>query len=346
MDEAPRKNDFFSFSQEKDVHYHPSKNNQIPEKNLFTILVDRIKKSFQPAKRDDGKLSGRVQQLHRAAGSVLEKLKEIKLLLKISLDSELFSYVETLMEPMTRDVAYIQNLLTQKASVVHQAKAFKKYSNWMIKAELWMDLEKKVHDTDAIIATIIRHATHEADEQIDQDLQVIKDYEEYLLDALPLNEQEAAELKKHLSRDVGLQLLGLENLKEKPALGSLQEMLEWKAEVDKKRSKFFERALQLIDEIIHAISPSSSSEEEHDYLVEVLTQIAFLEEEIPELIAEINEGAASDPVRKKMTLSKINSFEQEMHELNLDLRLTQELADRLQILMTKLEEACKLIQEE
>src|SRR5262249_51563531 len=149
-------------------------------------------------------------------------------ILRESLDPTLFSYVETLMVPITRDVISIQKLLAQEGSVVHQAKAFKKYSNWMIKAELWIDLETNLHDMEAIKKTIILHIMREADEQIEQDLQVIRDYEEHILDSLPLNEDEAGQLKKHLAIQLTEQMLNLEKLREKPEVDELQAIFEWK----------------------------------------------------------------------------------------------------------------------
>lgn len=337
MSDSPEEKKIVSLFSDWDVEYKLPKDMTLPPKNLFSLLVNRIKKTFQPSsKSDDLKLSGRVQQLNQTANTVLQKLKDIKSLLQETVDPTLFAYVETLMDPMTREVVFVQKLLSNQGSVVQQAKVFKKYSNWMIKAELWMDLEKQAHDMQAINKTIILHIMHEADEQIDQDLQVIRDYEEHILDTLPLNEDEAAELKKHLNKEIRPQLLNLEDLKDKPELHNLPEVFAWKDDLDKKRSKFFDRALQVIDEVIYAISPSSSSEEEHDHLIEVLSQIVFLEEEIPALIPEINNQNILDPVRKALILSKIESFQQELHELNLNLRLTPELVDRLQSLIQQL----------
>jgi hypothetical protein len=308
-------------------------------KNLFSLLITRIKKTFQASSDDQQKLVGRVQQLTQASQLVVEKLKGVKKLLETNLEPELFTFVETLMEPMTRDVGFVQKLLTMEGSVVHQAKAFKKYSNWMIKAELWIDLESHSHDRDVIIKTIIMHIMHEADEQIEQDLQVIRDYEEHILDSLPLNDEEAGELKKHLGKEIRPQMLNLEDLKDKPSIDTLQDLFAWKDDLDKKRLKYFDRALHVIDEVIEAISPISSSEEEHDHLVEVLTQVAFLEEEIPSLAAEIRKAAPLSSIKKALIISKIRSFEEELHELNLNLRLTPEIVERLQKLMDTLEKA-------
>lgn len=344
MSEYSKEKEIFSLIKDGEVAYRQSKDMTVPPKNLFSLLVNRIKKTFQLSTiEEETKLSGRVQQLNQTAVSVMQKLKEVKELLKGELDPHLFTYVETLMDPMTRDIVCVQNLLTEKGSVVHQAKAFKKYSNWMSKAELWMELESKVNDTEAIIKTIILHIMHEADEQIDQDLQVIRDYEDHVLDALPLNDEEAGLLKKHLDKEMRTQMACLEDLKDKPEISTLHQVFNWKDDVDKKRSKCFDRALQIIDEMIHAISPSSTSEEEHDYLVEVLTQIAYLEEEIPSLLLEIDGFSPKDAVRKNLLLSKVHSFGQEVHKLNLNLRLTPELVDRLQILLDKLDSAEKKI---
>lgn len=343
MQEIPGEKKLFSLKREGEIEYKRQKDMAQPTKSLFSLLMSRIKKTFQPSKSPDNKLNGRVQQLNQTAIVVIQKLKEVKELLKDKLDAKLFAYVEALMDPMTRDVVCVQKLLTQEGSVVHQAKAFKKYSSWMIKAELWMDLETKAHDHEAITKTIIQHTMHEADEQIDQDMQVIRDYEEHILDTLPLNEEEFALLKKHLAKEIKPQLVNLEDLKDKPELDNLHDVFAWKDEVNKKRLKYFDRALHVIDEIIHVISPSSSSEEEHEHLVEVLTQIAYLEEEIPSLLHDAGDVPSIDSVKRALVLSKMQSFEHQLHELNLNLRLTPELEDRLLVLMDTLETISKKI---
>lgn len=344
MSEVPVERDSFSSLKNRErVQYHLSADTPPPKKGLFSLLIRRIKKTFNPVKDEEGKLYGRVQQLHRTAGAVLLKLKNIRELLKVSIDEELFGYVSALMEPMTRDFACIEKLLMEKGSVIAQAKAFKKYSNWMLKAELWLSLEKKIHNMDLIQEAIIKHIMHETDERIDQDLQVIRDYQDYILESLPLNDEEMRQLKKHVDKEVRYQLSNLEDLKDKPELDSFDSVLVWKDHVDKLRSKFFERALQVIDEMVGAVSPTSSSEEEHEHLVEVLTQVVFLEEQIPALIADVEDVEIIDKEKKRFVLSQINSFEQELHELNLNLRLTPEVVERIQTLTENLEIVSKKI---
>lgn len=330
MSKNPQERDFFSLFKKK-IDSQPVIKSK--PKFLFALLVDRIKKTLQHAEVEDVKLSGRVQKLTQTSLAVLRRLTEIKEVLKNNLEADLFNYVDTLMQPMTRDVVSIQKLLTHQSSVIQQAKAYKKYSNWMIKAELWLDLEKKIEDREAITKTIILHVMQELDELVDQDLQVICDYQNHQLDSLPLTEEEAWFLKKRLEREILVETNNLQRLKDRPVVTGVQEVFAWKDELGRKRSKYFDRALHIIDEIIHEVSPGSTSEEEHEHLVDVLTQIAFLEEEIPSLQKESVSCSAHDPIRKALMEVKWNAFEEELHRLNLNLRLTPELVDRLQVLI-------------
>lgn len=344
MTETPNEKEGFSFQREESNEYKFINDTSLQQpKSLFSLLIERIKKTFQPTVHDEGKLSGRVQQLNQTSIMLLQRLRKIKEKIKQHADEQLFIYVSSLLDPLVRSITGIQRTLMQHGSVIMQAKAFKKYSNWVIKAELWVGIESNLEDEESITRAMILHIKQEADELIDQDLQVIRDYEEHILDSLPLNDDEMNLLKNQIETELTEQVINLEKLKEKPEVFDLQTIFAWKDDVDRRRSKYFDRALHIIDEIIYKISPTSSSEEVHDHLVEVLTQIVYLEEEIPSLVEGISEERLNDPIYIQITTSKIDSFEQELHELNLNLRLTPDLYDRLQLLSGKLGDAKKII---
>lgn len=319
------------------VQYEVTSNLPINQKNLLSQFVDRIKSTFSRQNRgEEQSLNGRIQQFNQTALSVLQKLNFIKQELKINIDPELVLIVEKLLDPMSREALSIQKMLGKPSNAVQDAKTYQKYSNWMTKAMVWVDLENKVNDPQAVFQAIINHIFHEADDLIEQDLQVVQDYEMHIMDNLPLGEEEGNQIKKQLEKELQPCIRGLRALKQKPSNTNLQSVFDWKDQLDRHRSLYFETALQIIDRIIGGYAPTSTSSEEHEYLVDVLSQMAYLEDEIPEVLAEYAELTDEDRGRREMLLSRLDTFAEELHVLNLDLRLTPELYERVQHLMDQL----------
>jgi len=307
----------------------------VHEKNLFGRFVDRIKTTlFQTSKKD---LKGRVQELEKNADQVLRKLHTIKEELRSQIDGDVFTYVETLMEPMARDVKRIQKLMNDQASLADPAKAYKKYNDWIERAKLWVELEAKVDDQVAVIKTIIQHTFTDSDCMIDQDLQVISDYESHILSDLPVSEEEKKSLQKSLQEKISSDLESLAHLKEKPTNLELRKVTQWKSDVDRNRSHYFNSALREIDAFVQNIFPVQDSGEQHEHLVEIFLQIAKLEEEVPRLLFEIHHSDLEDAMQKKRLQMRLVPFQFEIHQLNLDLRLTPELFERLQDVQSKVQ---------
>jgi hypothetical protein len=208
----------------------------------------------------------------------------------------------------------------------------------MTKATLWIELEEKITDSRVIIDAVIHHHFHGSNDLIDQDLQVIRDYEMNTLEMLPLNEEEALALKKQIEIELLPPLQTLISLKDKPLIENLDALFLWIDEVDRRRSQLFDKSLHIIDHMVQAVSPESATEEGHEHLVEVLTQLAFLEEEIPQVIAEFQYREHLSVERRRLVETRRKALEEELHALNLNLRLTPDLCERLQRLLGLLSE--------
>jgi hypothetical protein len=333
MAELPSDTEPGEIPEKSNLPAHFFSKSEAPKKNVLIQFFEKIKQTFQGFKNEpDVKLSGRVQQFNQTSVIVLQKLKFIKEELKIKIDNELFAHVENLMDPMTRDALSIQKMIVRQ-SVVDQAKAYKRYSNWIAKAGLWVDLEAKIHDKQAVIDAMIQHIMHESDELIEQDLQVILDYKAHLLDSLSLSEEEYDNIQIRLEKEFVPHEKALLALKEKQAFKELGDVFHWKDEVDRLRAKHFDRALYEIDKIIQEISPVSTNVEEHEHLIEVFAKIASLEEEIPQFLTEMTHADLRDPAHRNFFESRLAAFEEELNRLNLNLQLTPELFERVQALI-------------
>ncbi len=308
---------------------------QKPEKKSFSLLnrfVDRIRSTFQIFQNkpmEDHQLTGRIQDLQKTASTVLKQLIAIKEELKNELDHEVFTSVEEIIDPLIKEISRLNKTLEQPVSVIHQAKAYQRYSQWIEKAKLWVQICSKSNDKSAIVKAIIRYTVDDFLQVIYRDIQVINDYQEHMLETLAVDEDEKIALAQRLEMHLEPYLKGLNDLRAKPHDLPLKEIALWKAQVDKRREKFFDAALHAIDKIINHAIPDSSGHEEHEHLVDVLSQIAYLEHEVPHLYDEIFMTKKTGPEQLSIFDSRLSTLQQEVHQLNLDLRLTPDLIDRL-----------------
>lgn len=321
-----------------------------PEKqrlSIFNRFVDRIRYTFQKFqnKPPEFQLTGRIQDLQKTASSVLKQLSEIKNELKAQLDQEIFSYVEEVVDPMIKEFSKLNKSIEQSGSVVHQAKTYQRYSQWIEKAKLWVQICSKANDKDAIIKAITRYTVEDFLVVIDRDIQVISDYQEHMLDALAVEDEEKIDLAQRLEMRLEPYLKGLNDLRSKPKDLPLHEIAFWKAQVDKRREKYFDAALHAVDKVINDTIPDTSGHEEHEHLVDVLSQIIYLERVAPKLYDEIY--TSNNPKQQQIDIleSRLITLEQEVHQLNLDLRLTPDLIDRLQVVSEMLDLARKKLVE-
>ena len=153
-----------------------------------------------------------------------------------------------------------------------------------------------------------------------------------MIENLPIDEMEKLSLAEILITKIEPYIQSLKALKNNPDEIIVNEISQWKAKVDKRREKYFDGALHAIDSLINKQNPISTSLEEHEHLVDVLSQIAYLEEEIPLLFRKVEETDLTDTYQQQLIESRLTALQKELHQLNLDLRLTPELIDRLQVL--------------
>ncbi|MBS4170322.1 hypothetical protein [Neochlamydia sp. AcF95] len=309
-----------------------------PTKKRLTILarfVDRIRSTFQRFQSkppQEHPLVGRIQDLQSKASAVLIQLQAIKNELYKEIDAEAFVYIEEVIDPLIKEVSRLHKSIEQPRSVLHQAKTYQRYNQWVEKAKLWIQICSKTTDKEALFKAVIRYTIDEFLEVIDRDVQVITDYQEHMLEALSIDEEEKINLAQRL--DVRLQsyLHALNALKIKPENLPLKEIAVWKAQVDKRREKYFDAALHAIDKIVNQSLPDLHGDEENEELKDVLIQIAYLEKHIPPWYDEINLAETLAFNQKAAFKSQLELWEQKIHRLNLDLRLTPELIERLKTL--------------
>lgn len=316
-------------------------------RTMLDRFIERLRDGFQffqPGPQKEIKLFGRIQDLQKTAESVLEQLTKTRNKLKNEVDDKLYGFIEAIVNPLIRDYKQIKKSVEQHGSIAQQAQAFKRYSEWIERAKAWAEVCSHSNEQKDIAKAVIQLTVEEFLEVIDRDLQVIQDYTEHMIDNLTIDETEKGELISKLHFKLDPYILSLKSLKKKPIDLPIEHVQDWKMRVDKRREKYFDAALHSIDKIIEEVNPSSIGEEEHDHLVEIFSQIAYLEEEVPNLYKEILNINRQEDIDQKIILARLSSFQNELHNLNLDLRLPPELIDRLQVLIEVLEKAQEKIE--
>jgi hypothetical protein len=278
-------------------------------------------------------------EMQKTIDKALKQLTIVRDKIKILEDEQLFKNAETSIEYLLKSV---QRIKKSEGVISKQGQLFKRYNEWINKIQPWIQLEAKITDKDAIITALVQHFLNESSELINRDVQVVKDYQQQILDQVQGENKIKSELIFKMEVALKPFLDALKALKENPPDLKLDRIVEWKKGLDIKRGNLFEKALHTIDDLVVDVVPVSKSEEEHERIVEILTQIAYMEEELPHIM-EIVSGKKSDDFQLQLINSRISSLEEEVYQLNLDTRLTPELTHRLQILMQNLDYVSRLI---
>lgn len=316
---------------------------QKQERTLINEFIVRLKGLFKLSDskvkaKEDGKLAGRIRELNKNADDVLKVLSVVREDLRNEVDDELFSFVESVMNPMIRDVERVQKIVKNDGTAYQQIDAFTKYNEWIDKAKLWVQVCSTAKDKEAISKAVVKHTIDDFVAMIDRDLQLIEDYQEHLLDDVEVSEAEKKRLKVEIQKGLNQSIKRLITLKNHPKALSLDNLSQWKDNVDRRRDRYFNAILQLIDGKINEISPTKRSfEEEHGALIGTLEQISYLEMEIP-MLAEKFTKDPIDPFEIEVSKQQLLALEDEIHDLYLDMRMPPAIIERLQDLKELLAE--------
>lgn len=313
---------------------------QTPSLSLFGRLIDCIKTTFMPSKETKlSSLQGRIHENEtnilskkKLADTVLDNFLSLAQKMEAKLDSELVVHVQAAMELITRDFRRIQKKVVNTSGEESE----KVYHNWMTKAKRWIELDTKLHDRVAIIDTVIKQFFLDLDDLIDQDLQVIFDYEAHILADLSVSADEKAKLEQIILAKLAPHTQALIQLKEHPYDLELYKVAEWKEKVDARRQKHFDKALHAIDAIIANFSPESIDFDEElpsEEVNEITSELEILHQACNGLLSSIQKLTLSDPANEieiKNLKSSLCLLQEKAHHLHGNLHLTHEHFDYLQ----------------
>lgn len=288
--------------------------------------ASKVKSVFvKPVEKEDNKLAGRIRELDKSAKDVLKVLSIVREDLKNEVDGELYTYVESVMTPMIRDVERVKNIVKNEVTSKEQASAFNKYNQWIDKAKLFVHVCSTAKNTDEISVAVIKHTLDDFTAVIERDLQLVEDYQEHLMSELKISENDLDILQNELKEELRSHIAALKSLRYYPNNLTLESLNKWKDGADQARDYHFNTILEIIDNKVEDLNPSHT--EEHHSFIENLEQIAYLETEIPMLIKKFNHD--KDPLEQKVTFQQLLALEEEVEELYHDIRVPATIVDRL-----------------
>lgn len=315
------------------------------EKTLIDQFILKIKgifpfgKTTEQEKKEEHKLFGRIHELSKNAGDVLKVLNTMREDLKKEVDDELYPFVEAVMNPMIRDISRIQKVVQKEGLMHQQIDAFNQYNEWIDRAKLWVQVCSTSKNKEAIEKAIIKHTFEDFIVIIERDLTLIRDYEEHLLDELEINDDEKNHLRNEIEKGLKSYLKSMNSLKNYPKSLKLEDLTNWKDQADKRRDRYFNTILQIIDNKTGEFNPFRKNKEEHDVLLGSFEQISYLETEIPLLAEKID--LSEDPFEIEVSMQQLLALQEEVDELYHDVRTPSSIIERLVDLKLILEHAFK-----
>lgn len=322
---------------------------KVEESSLMNRLVEKINSAIKrvPLKPDsERQLVGRIIELNQSASEVLNSLKMIKNDLKKDVDKDLYPFIEAVMKPMIRDVVRIQNCLHDDNAIYKQAEAFKRYSEWVDRAKLWVSLCSAKKDKEAIIAAVIQHTIDDFSNIIERDKRLIEDYLDHVLEYIPLGEEDRKEiLSKQIRNALKPYLKSLVDLKKSPKNLCLETLNEWKENSDKRRDRYYNAALQVVDNFVSDSIPIGSQQYEPANLIGLLEQLDFLEGEISVLCERVMKKNGEIDIEVGLIESELLSLEQEVQDLYFDVRMPADALKRLKNLKIILAKAFSILKD-
>lgn len=307
-------------------------------KGVFNLIKGFLP-FFGAAREEQRSLAGRIHaQLKQNAHAMLLQLQILKEDLRQQLnndgDEQLWQSFEAVLNPLLREYHLIERQLNNP-SEEKQEQHVKCVNDWIDRAKIWVLICSKPANRESMVQAVIDNTHQLIDAILDRDLKTIHDYKEHELQLLGLGEEACAVVRNRLDRDLAPIIHGLLQVKgNKKRIIELPKLMQWKMQADEERSLLFNTALQKIDSIVNEAMPLAPLEEDQEHLKDLISRVTYLENESQLLLSQLdNVGEKSS---QNIFQASLALFEDEVHQVHHDLRLTPELIERVQCLITEL----------
>lgn len=221
------------------------------ESNTPTSCFKQIIQSLKSLRvRESEPLKGRMQETSNHSKKIVEQILSIKKIVEEQIEKELLEHIRNAVEPMIREIQKIQE------GALSEEQTSARYSAWEQKAKLWLELQNKTHSRTEVIKTVTHLLFVGMKERIDQDLNIIANYQSQIVSQLTISQEELCMLAKDLEGSLSTHTAALSLLKEASPPLELEQIAAWKAHIDQTRNDLFENALQEIDAIVETFHTS------------------------------------------------------------------------------------------
>jgi hypothetical protein len=294
--------------------------------SIINRFVLRIKQTFQYWNiEDDRGLSGRAQAIIPRVEVLIDQLRHIDEGLKSHV---LFSQYIT--QPLLREGVKLKaDIIASGAPISHQLTSH--YILWIDRSYRWIARYYQ-YDVSTLNHAVIDHIIKETQSHVEKDLHLVNDYIKQQLYSLDVSKKQVEDITSTICLQLDPVIDAMKTMENTQPRGREADCVkDWREAMDMLRQKFFDQCLEIVDSVIEFKTPRLKSQEKHDHLVSVLDSILSLENRIDEVIhgsETISTGSAL-----KHSKRKIAALHQQAHKISLDIRLSQELFDRVQDMM-------------
>lgn len=285
--------------------------------------------------KEEPVLIGRIHELDANADEYYGQLIAIRDEFSKDSDPETYTFVEAIIEPLLREMPRIHSNLHSRTAT-QQAKTFKDYNDWIDRVKIWIHFYHRAHTRQQIIDAVVEQLVGTTLKMIDRDIALIYSYRNHQLFTLSYDEERLNQIAKELDHLLNPHIEQLSALRHRPAVISLVELSNWKQQIDTYRQSSYEGALHVIDAIVERESPSQLSFESVEHMHEVVSEVAYLENETLDLLENSHHSSRRDI---KILISHLMALEEATERLQQDQNIGWALLHRLQMVTQNLKKA-------
>ncbi len=297
--------------------------------SILDRFVKRIQQTFQYWNVEETKgLSGRAQAVIPRINVLLDQLKNID-----ETSGDRYLYNKYIAIPLIREGTKLrEEIITSGEPISHQLTS--QYILWIDRSYRWVDRFFKL-DSSKLNQAVMDYIIKDSRGRVDKDLHLVSDYIEQQLENLDIGDELIQEVNNTIEQQLDPVLGAMKSIEEThPNSKDPDRVHLWRENLHMLRQKFFDQCLEIVDSVIEIKTPKRKSPEKNKHLIAALESILSLEDSIKEFFQN-SEGSESDVARKHVK-RKVVAFYQQAHKISLDIRLSQELFDRVQQMMSSL----------
>lgn len=247
-------------------------------------------------------------------------------LLNILKDSEVIYshdilFLENILQPLIKQGERIREKKIKEYEVVKT----QEYTSWVQKANHWINIIKK-NDMRLIQENVKFSIVQSIHKIIMKDMSLIKNYKDSQLENLELKEEEKELINSKIGNETYLNLKKLNDLYLLLlSCHTEKQITELKNRINEERELVFEKCLCTIDKFIEQEFPLHTIKNVNQEMAKIIDEIIKLEYKV----SEIEKILSQKKVLKKSDKNKLNFIYQKAYHLSLDIRLTEEMFDRI-----------------